>query len=395
MDISYLIKRETGIFNDDISNKNDQLKKEIKSSRFLILGGGGSIGQAVAREIFKRGPKKLHVVDINENSLVELTRDLRSSFGYIEGDFQVFVLDIGSDEYNAFYKADGKYDYVLNLAALKHVRSEKDPFTLMRMINVNILSTDNSLRQAIKKGTKKYFCVSTDKATKPINMMGASKKIMEMFLMQNSSKIEISSARFANVAFSDGSLLDSFKKRLEKKQPIVAPKDIRRYFITPQEAGELCILSCIFGKNRDIFIPKLNKKTDLISLKEIALKYISKSGYKPYLCEDENQARELAKSLPDKGKWPCLFSRSNTTGEKEVEEFFTDHDVIDHNRFRNISVIKNDLIYDKDKLNTFKDNIIKMKKISTWNKKILIENFKLLIPNFNHKETGKYLNDKM
>ena len=395
MNISYLIKRETGIFNDDISNKNDQLKKEIKSSRFLILGGGGSIGQAVAREIFKRGPKKLHVVDINENSLVELTRDLRSSFGYIEGDFQVFVLDIGSDEYNAFYKADGKYDYVLNLAALKHVRSEKDPFTLMRMINVNILSTDNSLRQAIKKGTKKYFCVSTDKATKPINMMGASKKIMEMFLMQNSSKIEISSARFANVAFSDGSLLDSFKKRLEKKQPIVAPKDIRRYFITPQEAGELCILSCIFGKNRDIFIPKLNKKTDLISLKEIALKYISKSGYKPYLCEDENQARELAKSLPDKGKWPCLFSRSNTTGEKEFEEFFTDHDVIDHNRFRNISVIKNDLIYDKDKLNTFKNNIIKMKKISTWNKKILIENFKLLIPNFNHKETGKYLNDKM
>ena len=302
----------------------------------------------------KRGPKKLHVVDINENSLVELTRDLRSSFGYIEGDFQIFVLDIGSDEYNAFYKADGKYDYVLNLAALKHVRSEKDPFTLMRMINVNILSTDNSLRQAIKKGTKKYFCVSTDKATKPINMMGASKKIMEMFLMQNSSKIEISSARFANVAFSDGSLLDSFKKRLEKRQPIVAPKDIRRYFITPQEAGELCILSCIFGKNRDIFIPKLNKKTDLISLKEIALKYISKSGFKPYLCEDENQARELAKSLPDKGRWPCLFSKSDTTGEKEVEEFFTDHDVIDHNRFRNISVIKNDVIYDKDKLITFK-----------------------------------------
>ena len=263
-------------------------------------------------------------------------------------------MDIGSDEYNAFYKADGKYDYVLNLAALKHVRSEKDPFTLMRMINVNILSTDNSLRQAIKKGTKKYFCVSTDKATKPINMMGASKKIMEMFLMQNSSKIEISSARFANVAFSDGSLLDSFKKRLEKRQPIVAPKDIRRYFITPQEAGELCILSCIFGKNRDIFIPKLNKKTDLISLKEIALKYISKSGFKPYLCEDENQARELAKSLPDKGRWPCLFSKSDTTGEKEVEEFFTDHDVIDHNRFRNISVIKNDEIYDKDKLITFK-----------------------------------------
>ena len=321
MNISYLIKRETGIFNDDISSKNDQLKKEIKSSRFLILGGGGSIGQAVAREIFKRGPKKLHVVDINENSLVELTRDLRSSFGYIEGDFQIFVLDIGSDEYNAFYKADGKYDYVLNLAALKHVRSEKDPFTLMRMINVNILSTDNSLRQAIKKGTKKYFCVSTDKATKPINMMGASKKIMEMFLMQNSSKIEISSARFANVAFSDGSLLDSFKKRLEKRQPIVAPKDIRRYFITPQEAGELCILSCIFGKNRDIFIPKLNKKTDLISLKEIALKYISKSGFKPYLCEDENQARELAKSLPDKGRWPCLFSKSDTTGKKRLKSF--------------------------------------------------------------------------
>jgi len=209
----------------------------------------------------------------------------------IEGEFKTFALDVGSIEYDAFIKSDGRYDYVLNLSALKHVRSEKDPFTLMRMIDVNILNTDKTLKQAIANGTKKYFCVSTDKAANPVNMMGASKRIMEMFLMRRSLQINISTARFANVAYSDGSLLHGFNQRLEKRQPIVASNDIKRYFVTQQESGELCLMSCIFGENRDIFFPKLSESLHLISFADIAVKYLAEKGYEPYLCQDEDEAR--------------------------------------------------------------------------------------------------------
>ena len=224
--ILQLIGRNKALFGDDVSENEEELQRIVATSRFLVLGGAGSIGQAVTKEIFKRNPQKLHVVDISENNMVELVRDIRSSFGYIDGDFQTFALDIGSVEYDAFIKADGKYDYVLNLSALKHVRSEKDPFTLMRMIEVNILNTEKTIQQSIAAGVKKFFCVSTDKAANPVNMMGASKRIMEMFLMRKSEEIAISTARFANVAFSDGSLLHGFNQRLQKQQPIVAPHDI-------------------------------------------------------------------------------------------------------------------------------------------------------------------------
>ncbi|MCW9067877.1 MAG: UDP-N-acetylglucosamine 4,6-dehydratase, partial [Sulfurimonas sp.] len=335
-----LIGREKELFEKDINNNDKELKSIVSSSSFLVIGGAGSIGQAVTKEIFKRNPKKLHVVDISENNMVELVRDIRSSFGYINGDFQTFALDIGSVEYDAFIKNDGKYDYVLNLSALKHVRSEKDPFTLMRMIDVNVFNTDKTLQQSIDNGTKKYFCVSTDKAANPVNMMGASKRIMEMFLMRKSLEINISTARFANVAFSDGSLLHGFNQRIQKQQPIVAPNDIKRYFVTPQESGELCLMSCIFGENRDIFFPKLSEELDLISFADIAVKYLENLGYEPYLCSDEDEARELAKTLPKEGKWPCLFTSSDTTGEKDFEEFFTDKEVLDMQRFENLGVIK-------------------------------------------------------
>ncbi|HIP54332.1 MAG TPA: NAD-dependent epimerase/dehydratase family protein, partial [Sulfurimonas autotrophica] len=235
MNVLQLIGREKELFFDDMQRYTDELAKIISGARFLVLGGAGSIGSAVVKEIFARNPKKLHVVDISENNLVELVRDIRSSFGYIDGEFATFALDIGAVEYDAFIKSDGGYDYVLNLSALKHVRSEKDPFTLMRMIETNILNTDKTLKQSIERGVKKYFCVSTDKAANPVNMMGASKRIMEMFVHRNSLNIEVSMARFANVAFSDGSLLYGFNQRLEKQQPIVAPNDIKRYFVTPKE----------------------------------------------------------------------------------------------------------------------------------------------------------------
>jgi len=240
MDFLHLIGRNQELFSEDISKHELELSEVVRSSKFLVMGGAGSIGQAVTKEIFKRNPRKLHVVDMSENNMVELVRDIRSSFGYINGDFQTFALDCGSIEYDAFWEADGVYDYVLNLSALKHVRSEKDPFTLMRMIDVNVFNTEKTIRQSIDKGVSKYFCVSTDKAANPANMMGASKRIMEMYLMQLSENINISTARFANVAFSDGSLLHGFNQRIQKRQPIVAPNDVKRYFVLPKEAGELC-----------------------------------------------------------------------------------------------------------------------------------------------------------
>lgn len=390
-----LIGREKELFVQDVRNHEDELGRIVSSSTFLVIGGAGSIGQAVTKEIFKRNPQKLHVVDISENNMVELVRDIRSSLGYIDGDFQTFALDIGSVEYDAFIKADGQYDYVLNLSALKHVRSEKDPFTLMRMIDVNILNTEKTLLQSIANKTKKYFCVSTDKAANPVNMMGASKRIMEMFLMRRSLEIQISTARFANVAFSDGSLLHGFNQRIQKRQPIVAPQDIKRYFVTPKESGELCLMSCIFGENRDIFFPKLSEELHLITFAEIAVKYLEQIGYEPYLCKSEDEARELAHSLPDQGMWPCLFTDSDTTGEKDFEEFFTDNETLDMAKFQNLGVIKNAPIFDSDALEAFARQIERCKQDQYWTKDQIVSLFHRMIPDFGHKETGKYLDGKM
>ena len=346
MNILNLIGRESEIFIDDLKAKENELIEIINNSSFLVIGGAGSIGQAVTKEIFKRKPKKLHVVDISENNLVELVRDIRSSFGYIEGEFNTYALDISSIEYDTFIKSDGKYDYVLNLSALKHVRSEKDPFTLMRMIDVNIFNTCKTIEQSIANGVKKYFCVSTDKATNPVNMMGASKRIMEMFLVKYSDKINISTARFANVAFSDGSLLHGFNQRINKKQPIVAPNDIKRYFVTPQESGELCLMSCIFGDNGDVFFPKLSEDLHLITFAEIAIKYLDELGYKPFICETEDEARTSLNDVVKEYRWPCLFTASDTTGEKDFEEFYTEKEKLDLKRFENLGIIKTELIFD-------------------------------------------------
>ena len=390
-----LIGRSENLLCNDLVKKHNELKKLVSTSSFLVIGGAGSIGQAVTKEIFKRNPKKLHVVDISENNLTELVRDIRSSFGYIEGDFKTYALDIGSIEYDAFIKYDGKYDYVLNLSALKHVRSEEDSFTLMRMIEVNIFNTDKTIRQSTDNGTKKYFSVSTDKAANPINLMGASKRIMEMFLMRRSLDINISTARFANVAFSDGSLLHGFNQRIEKKQPIAAPNDIKRYFITPQESGELCLMSCIFGENRDIFFPKLSESLHLISFADIAIKFLNDKGFEPYLCETEDEARELIKTLPGQGKWPCLFTKSDTTGEKDFEEFYTDKEVLDMDRFEDLGVIKNELEYDEDQLNNFEDAIEQLKSSMGWDKKSIVNEFFKMIPKFGYHDNGKYLDGKM
>tara|TARA_B100002052_G_scaffold51608_1_gene44774 strand:- start:8173 stop:9366 length:1194 start_codon:yes stop_codon:yes gene_type:complete len=397
MDLLSLIGRDSELFSSDIVSHEDALKIIIQKSRFLIIGGAGTIGQSVTREIFKRDPRILHVVDISENNMVELVRDLRSTEGYGSGEFKTFAIDCGSIEFEALVNDQGPYDFVFNLSALKHVRSEKDPFTLMRMIIVNVFNTVKTLRMSREMGAKKYFCVSTDKAANPVNMMGASKRIMEMFLMRESLTQDISMARFANVAFSDGSLLHGFNQRFLKRQPFSAPNDVRRYFVTQQESGELCLLSGLLGENRDIFFPKLSEKLHLITFSEIAKSYLKERGYKPYECQSEKEARDRAEELIAKKCWPCYFFTSDTTGEKDFEEFFTDKEDLDMNRFETVGIIKNQPIFDETKLDEFMVGIDFLREKGTWTKEDIIRLYFGILPEFSHthKETGKYLDQRM
>ena len=391
----HILGRKQGLFDLDLSTCRQDLLEIVESSSFLIIGGAGSIGQAVVKEIFKRNPLKLHVIDISENNLTELVRDIRSSFGYISGDFQVFTLDIGSDLYKSFIKSQGKYNYVINLSALKHVRSEKDPFTLMRMIEVNIQNTISSLQLSIDTNADKYFSVSTDKAANPVNMMGASKRIMEKFLIRKSNEIQISSARFANVAFSDGSLLYSFLNRFSKRQPIVAPNDIKRYFITPKESGELCLMSCLLGKNREVFFPKLTASLPPTSFNDLACKYLNSMGYTPYECSSEDEARSKIDELLDKKMWPCFFSPSDTTGEKPIEEFFTAHETVCEDSYKTIGILKQNHQIDDKKLNDFLISLKEIKDRGTWTKSDLVTIFKNCLAEFKYEDIGKYLDTKM
>tara|TARA_B100002019_G_scaffold293398_1_gene320723 strand:- start:2381 stop:3562 length:1182 start_codon:yes stop_codon:yes gene_type:complete len=390
-----LIGRESNLFEDDLISKNSEIDNLIKGSKFLVIGGSGSIGQAVTREIFKRDPKLIHVVDISENNLVELVRDLRSTLGYGSGEFKTFCIDCGSLEFEAFLKNEGPYDYVFNLSAIKHVRSEKDPYTLMRMIMVNISNTVKTLKLLREVDIKKYFCVSTDKAANPVNMMGASKRIMEMFLMRESLTQNISLARFANVAFSDGSLLHGFNQRLAKRQPFSAPNDVKRYFLTPQESGELCLLSGLLGSNREIFFPKLSQKLHMVTFSQIAVRFLKERGYEAFECQSEEEARDKADELISKKKWPCYFFESDTTGEKDFEEFFTHSEDLDMDRFKTIGVIRNKANFDEVKLDQFMNGIEALRKKGTWDKDDIVKLFFELLPEFNHKETGKYLDQRM
>ena len=396
MNILNLLGGRDKLFHGDITRIEDELSDIVSKSKFMVVGGAGSIGQAVCKEIFKRDPTLLHVVDISENNLVELVRDIRSSIGYGKGEFQTYALDCGSAEFRALMEKESNgYDYVLNLSALKHVRSESNPFTLMRLVRTNIFNTIDNIRLSKAQGVKKYFCVSTDKAANPVNMMGASKKIMELFMARESEEMPVSMARFANVAFSDGSLLHGFNQRLLKGQPIAAPDDVKRYFVTPQESGELCLLSTIYGKNLDIFFPKLSEGLHLTKFSDIARNYLRQRGFEPYECGSEEEARTLVGELSMVGQWPCYFFESDTTGEKDFEEFFTSEELVDNDRFESLGVVQASKEYDSDALDAFELGCRELLAARQWSKVDLLKLFYEVLPSFAHLETGKYLDQRM
>lgn len=393
--IGNILGRDLGLLSTDIENYRNELSELVKGSRVLVIGAAGTIGSATTKEIFNRNPAVLHAIDISENNLVELVRSIRSSTGYLDVDFRTFAIDCGSMEFDAFIQANDPYDYVFNLSALKHVRSESDPYTLMRLIQVNIFNTVQTLRATSSDTLKKYFCVSTDKAANPVNMMGASKRIMELFLQRESVDQSVSMARFANVAFSDGSLLHGFNQRFLNRQPIAAPNDVLRYFITPSESGELCLLSALLGKNKEVFFPKIEGDFRLTNFSEIATKYVETKGYKVHECESEEEARSESITLIDSGYWPCYFFKSDTTGEKDAEEFFTKSENLDFDRFRSLGVITNKHNVSGKDLDIFWNDILRLRQSKSWNKSDILILFNLLLPEFNHLETGKYLDSKM
>ena len=395
MDTLSLVGRSRPLFLSDVEDNEYELSQIICNSDILVIGGAGSIGQAVTVELFKRNPRKLHVVDLSENNMVELVRSVRSTIGYGSGEFKTFALDCGTPEFTAMMNYYGSYDYIFNLSAMKHVRSEKDPFTLKRLIQTNIFNTLSVLKQVNHTALKKYFCVSTDKAANPVNMMGASKRIMEQFLLRESCEKNISMARFANVAFSDGSLLHGFNQRFAKRQPISAPRDVRRYFVTPQESGELCMLSGLLGRNREIFFPKLNDEIHLEHFSNIAERYLSALGFEPFHCHTEEEARGKMSELFNEKKWPVYFFDSDTTGEKDFEEFYSERENLIFDRFDGIGIIQQPSTFDNEKLEEFEKQILALLTNGKWEKTYLVDLFNYMIPEFTHKETGKYLDNRM
>lgn len=398
MNLLSIIGRNDRLLVQDMKEYDKELNEIVSKSKFLVIGGAGSIGQEVVKQIFKRNPKLLHVVDISENNLAEVVRDVRSSYGYTDGETEFFPLDFTTKEYDIFWQDKADYDYVLNLSALKHVRSDQFVYTLMRMINVNVIGTDHSLKLAQEHGVKKYFAVSSDKAKNPANLMGATKCIMEDILFTNPYGVTCSTARFANVAFSDGSLLHGFRQRLLKGQPISAPTDITRYFIIPEEAGELCLMSTIFGEQNDIFFPKeKGEELKLMNFPGIARAYLNSMGYEAVEVNSEEEARSKVSELAAKKQWPCYFFNSDTSGEKPFEEFYADDDVVNWDRFEDIGIVKwknsNKDVFERAQ--DFLKNYNTLRQSNNWRREDVQQMIKKACPTLSYIDTGKFLSGQM
>lgn len=396
MNLLKILGRTKKLLGDDIAAHSQTIEDLVGKSRFLVIGGAGSIGQEVVKQIFRRNPRLLHVIDLSENNTAELVRDIRSSLGYITGETEFFPIDINSREFDVFWKANGRYDYVLNLAALKHVRTEQHAYSLMRMILTNIVGTRKTLRMAAEGRAQKYFAVSSDKAQNPGNLMGATKTIMENILFTNDCGVPCSTARFANVAFSDGSLLHAFRQRILKRQPLSAPNDISRYFIIPDEAGEICLMSALLGEHQEIFFPKIKDEIRLTGFPDIARAFLFELGYEAVEMDSEQEARDRVTELVKKRQWPCYFFSSDTSGEKPFEEFYSDSDDVDWDRFQDLAVITwADPGETKEQIAVFLRRLEHIRESEVWSRNDIISALCDACPTLDYRDTGKFLDKRM
>lgn len=390
---THITKRSESFFKSDLDQYSEILSSEIKDKSLLVIGGAGTIGSSFIKAALKFKPSELIVVDTNENGLTELTRTLRSNPSIEVPDiYLTYPMSFNSKVFYRMMNSHGKFDIVANFAAHKHVRSEKDPFSIEAMIYNNVIDAKNLLEYLTKNKPSHFFCVSTDKAANPVNVMGGSKKLMEDIIMSFSDELKITTARFANVAFSNGSLLYGYIERLLQRQPISCPSDVKRFFVSPEESGEICLLTCILGKSGDIYFPKLND-SQLVNFKDITESFFRYLDVDIYNCKDEKEAKEF--NFLNNTNYPVYFFKTDTDGEKLFEEFYTDSDSVDLIKYKSIGVITNSLKLTRSEINSTLLKLENTFNTKSVNKKEIIDIMNELIPDFNHIESGKSLDQKM
>lgn len=388
-----ITRREQSFFSRDIEDNKDKLSKEIKGSKVLVIGGAGTIGSSFIKAILPFEPASLVVVDYSENGLTELTRDLRSQNIFVPLEYITYPFDFGSKVFEKMFKVR-KFDIVACFAAHKHVRSEKDHLAIEAMITNNVFNTMKLIELAKSQKPAHFFSVSTDKAANPVNVMGASKKLMEKVLMAYSDELKVTTARFANVAFSNGSLPSGFMDRIMKKQPLSAPNDVERYFVSPEESGQLCMLACLLGKSGEVFFPKL-EKGQMMTFSTIAEELLREMGLQPEYCNSEQEAKDKALNGSHNNTYPVYFFKSDTSGEKSFEEFFTESDETDLISFQALGIVKN---AEKPNKQSIAELIRKLNDLFNQDdleKSAIVSILSEYISDFHHIETGKNLDQKM
>jgi len=390
-----ILARNESFFREDIEHNKKELQNSIENKKLLVIGGGGTIGSNYIKSVLPFKPCAIIVVDSNENGLTELVRDVRSTAGlFVPDTFITYPVNFGSSIFRHIYTAYKPFDIIANFAAHKHVRSEKDIFSIEAMIQNNLLYANELLNLVVNDNPSRFFCVSTDKAANPVNIMGASKKLMEDLIMTFATRMHCTTARFANVAFSNGSLLDGFVKRVMNRQPLSVPKDVTRYFVSPAESGEICMLTCMLGKTGEIFFPRFNESM-LTSFYDITHKFLAELGYTIRECDTESEAKAFAAVMRGNSReYPVYTFNSDTTGEKLYEEFYTKNELPDFQRFHSLGVIHGHA-RQQDEMNVFLVRIKELFNKPKVEKKEIVDLFKNYIPDFFHKEKGKLLDSKM
>lgn len=392
--LSYL-EREESLFSQDLQDNNEKLSNNIKDKKIMVIGGAGTIGSSFIKAALKFKPLKLVVVDINENGLTELVRDLRSTNNqYIPEEFYSYPLSFDSHAFKKLFLAHGPFDIVANFAAHKHVRSEKDIFSIEALLENNLVKAKGLLDLLAENPPKHFFCVSTDKAANPVNIMGASKKMMEELILSYGDKLKVSTARFANVAFSNGSLLDGFLRRIEKHQPLSCPSDVKRFFVSPQESGEICLMACVLGENKEVFFPQLDMENGLINFADIFPPLLREIGYEPVIFDSDIEARKNI-DLINENKYPVYLFKTDTSGEKLYEEFYTENESFSLSKFNALGTISKEPTYTISQFDRIFNELYELIYMNETKKADIVVWLKKYIPEFDHVETGLSLDKKM
>lgn len=392
----YVTFRQKSMFLADIENNSGKIRKEVEGKSLCVIGGAGSIGSSFIRAILPFRPSKLVVIDLNENGLAELTRDLRSTYGlYVPDEYRTYTLNFADPIFARIFREEKGFDIVANFSAHKHVRSEKDKYSVQALIENNDIKAKKFMDLLCEFPPKHFFCVSTDKAANPINIMGASKRVMEDMVMAYSDRFPVTTARFANVAFSNGSLPDGWISRLMKRQPIASPTDVKRYFVSPEESGQICMLACILGNSGEVFFPKLGED-QMITFSSFCEKFLETAGYNGHMCSSDAEAKSFAHERKEEDKdYPVVYFESDTTGEKSYEEFYVPGEKINMDRFSALGVIEETRRRNMNEVDSFFKELESIFAKDNFTKAEIVEALKLFLPNFEHEEKGKNLDQKM